>query len=87
MEEQDDTILWLLAAMQSVNGNKRKPLEWIEMTPTFIENRKIPVYVVEEDLAERGLAAMNWCRALSSSHAGPCRDSLPNTRSSRIPSK
>src|SRR5215467_7180774 len=25
---------------------------------------------------------MNWCRASSSSHAGPCRHSLPSTRSS-----
>lgn len=83
MEEQDDTILWLLAAMQDAGGAHTVVLrgnavnysiagqgvpgltvgEWKQTQPPkmdrdvvdLIENRKIPVYVVEEDLAERGI--------------------------------
>ena len=83
MEEQDDTILWLLAAMQGAGGTHTVVLrgnavnyaiagqgvpgltvgEWKQTQPPkmdrdvvdLIENRKIPVYVVEEDLAERGI--------------------------------
>jgi sulfur relay (sulfurtransferase) DsrF/TusC family protein len=84
MEEQDDTILWLLAAMQGAGGEHTVVLrgnavnyaiagqgapgltvgEWKQTqaprmdrdVADLIENRKIPVYVVEEDLAERGIA-------------------------------
>jgi sulfur relay (sulfurtransferase) DsrF/TusC family protein len=84
MEEQDDTILWLLAAMQSAGGAHTVVLrgnavnyaiagqgapgltvgEWRQTqaprmdrdVADLIENRKIPVYIVEEDLAERGIA-------------------------------
>jgi sulfur relay (sulfurtransferase) DsrF/TusC family protein len=84
MEEQDDTILWLLAAMQGTGGEYTVVLrgnavnyaiagqgapgltvgEWKQTqaprmnrdVADLIENRKIPVYVVEEDLAERGIA-------------------------------
>ena len=83
MEEQDDTILWLLAAMQGAGGTHTVVLrgnavnyaiagqgvpgltvgDWKQTQPPkmdrdvvdLIENRKIPVYVVEEDLAERGI--------------------------------
>jgi len=83
MEEQDDTILWLLAAMQgagadhtvvlrgnavnyAVTGQQAIPLKvgaWSQTQPPrmdrdvvdLIENRKIPVYAVEEDVAERGI--------------------------------
>ena len=83
MEEQDDTILWLLAAMQgagaehtvvlrgnavnyAVTGQQAIPLRvgaWAQTQPPrmdrdvvdLIENRKIPVYVIEEDVAERGI--------------------------------
>jgi sulfur relay (sulfurtransferase) DsrF/TusC family protein len=83
MEEQDDTILWLLAAMQGAGGAHTVVLrgnavnyavagqgapgltvgQW-EQTQApkmdrdvvdLMENRRIPVYVVEEDLAERGV--------------------------------
>ena len=85
MEEQDDTILWLLAAMQGAGGDHTVVLrgnavnyaiagqgapgltvgEWKQTqaprmdrdVADLIENRKIPVYVVEEDLAERGIAS------------------------------
>lgn len=85
MEEQDDTILWLLAAMQGAGGAHTVVLrgnavnyaiagqgapgltvgEWKQTqaprmdrdVADLIENRKIPVYVVEEDLAERGIAS------------------------------
>jgi hypothetical protein len=85
MEEQDDTILWLLAAMQGTGGEHTVVLrgnavnyaivgqgapgltvgEWKQTqaprmdrdVADLIENRKIPVYVVEEDLAERGIAS------------------------------
>lgn len=85
VEEQDDTVLWLLAAMQAagarhtvvLRGNavnyavagQRIPAlavgAWKQANPPrmdrdvsdLIENRKIPVHVVEEDLAERGIAA------------------------------
>jgi sulfur transfer complex TusBCD TusB component (DsrH family) len=83
MEEQDDTILWLLAAMQgagashtvvlrgnavnyAVAGQGATPLsvgEWKQTqaprmdrdVADLVDNRKIPVFVVEEDLAPRGI--------------------------------
>ena len=79
MEEQDDTILWLLAAMQGAGGAHTVVLrgnavnyaiagqgvpgltigEWRQSqapkmdrdVADLIEHHKIPVYVVEEDLA------------------------------------
>ena len=85
MEEQDDSILWLLTAMQGAGGVHTVVLrgnavnyaiagqgapgltvgEWKQTQAPrmdrdvvdLIENRKIPVYVVEEDLAERGIAS------------------------------
>jgi sulfur relay (sulfurtransferase) DsrF/TusC family protein len=83
MEEQDDTILWLLAAMQGAGGAHTVVLrgnavnyavagqgapgltvgQWKQTQAPkmdrdivdLIENRKIPVFVIEEDLAERGI--------------------------------
>jgi sulfur relay (sulfurtransferase) DsrF/TusC family protein len=84
MEEQDDTILWLLAAMQGAGGAHTVVLrgnavnyaiagqgapgltvgQWKQTQAPkmdrdvidLMENRKIPVFIVEEDLAERGIA-------------------------------
>ena len=83
MEEQDDTILWVLAAMQGAGGEHTVVLrgnavnyavagqgapgltlgEWKQTQAPrmdkdvidLIEKRKIPVYVIEEDLAARGI--------------------------------
>jgi len=83
IEEQDDTILWLLAAMQGAGAEHTVVLrgnavnyavsgqgvpgltvgEWKQtQAPNMdrdvldlIEKRKIPVYVVDEDLADRGI--------------------------------
>ena len=83
MEEQDDTILWLLAAMQGAGADHTVVLrgnavnyavagqgvpgltvgEWKQTQAPkmdrdvldLIEKRKIPVYVVGEDLADRGI--------------------------------
>ena len=85
MEEQDDTVLWLLAAMQGAGGAHTVVLrgnavnyaiagqgapgltvgQWKQTqapkmdrdVADLIENRKIPVYVVEEDLAVRGIGS------------------------------
>ena len=83
MEEQDDTVLWLLAAMQGAGAQHTVVLrgnavnyavagqgapgltvgQWKQAQAPrmdrdvidLIENRKIPVYLVEEDLADRGI--------------------------------
>jgi sulfur transfer complex TusBCD TusB component (DsrH family) len=83
MEEQDDTILWLLAAMQGAAADHSVVLRgnaviyavagqgapgltiggWKQtLAPRMdndvidlIEKRKIPVFVIEEDLAVRGI--------------------------------
>jgi ABC-type Zn uptake system ZnuABC Zn-binding protein ZnuA len=83
MEEQDDTIMWLLAAMQgagaehtvvlrgnavnyavagqgvpglTVGGWKQTQAPKMDRDLVdLIEKRKIPVYILEEDLAERGI--------------------------------
>ena len=83
MEEQDDTVLWLLAAMRGAGAEHTVVLrgnavnyavagqgvpgltvgEWKQTQapkidrdlPDLIENRKIPVYVITEDLADRGI--------------------------------
>jgi sulfur relay (sulfurtransferase) DsrF/TusC family protein len=83
MEEQDDTILWLLAAMQGAGADHTVVLRgnavnyavagqgapglaigaWKQTQAPrmdhdlvdLIEKRKIPVFVIAEDLAERGI--------------------------------
>ena len=83
MEEQDDTILWLLAAMQGAGAQHAVVLRgnavnyavagqgapalaiggWKQtLAPRMdndvidlIEKRKIPVFVIEEDLTTRGI--------------------------------
>lgn len=83
MEEQDDTILWLLAAMRGAGAEHTVVLRgnavnyavagqgapgltiggWKQtLAPRMdkdvidlIEKRKIPVFVIEEDLAMRGI--------------------------------
>lgn len=84
VEEQDDTILWLLAAMQgagaqhtivlrgnavnyAVAGQGAPALtvgQWKQSQAPkmdrdlvdLMEKRKVPVYLIAEDLAERGIA-------------------------------
>lgn len=83
MEEQDDTILWVLAAMAGAGAEHTVVLrgnavnyavagqggpgltvgEWKQTQAPkmdrdvldLIEKRKIPVYVIAEDLADRGI--------------------------------
>ncbi len=83
MEEQDDTILWLMAAMQGAGADHTVVLrgnavnyavtgqgvpgltvgEWKQTQAPkmdrdvvdLIEKRKIPVYVIAEDLSDRGI--------------------------------
>ena len=82
-EEQDDTIMWVLAAMQGAGAEHTVVLrgnavnyaiagqgapalfvgEWKQTQPPkmdrdlvdLMEKRKIPVYVIEEDVSERGI--------------------------------
>lgn len=84
MEEQDDTVMWLLAAMQGAGADHTVVLRgnavnyavagqgapgltvgaWKQTQAPrmdrdvldLVEKRKIPVYVVVEDLRERGIA-------------------------------
>jgi len=83
VEEQDDTILWVLAAMQAAGANHTFVLrgnavnyavagqgapelvvgEWKQSqspkmdrdVADLITKRSMPVFVIEEDLAERGI--------------------------------
>ncbi len=83
MEEQDDTILWVLAAMQGAGAEHTVVLranavnyavagqgapgmsvgKWTHAQPPkmdrdvadLIEKRKMAVYVIEEDVAQRGI--------------------------------
>ena len=83
MEEQDDTVLWLLAAMQGAGADHTVVLRgnavnyavagqgapalviggWKQACPPrmdrdvidLVEKRRIPVFVIEEDLAARGI--------------------------------
>ena len=83
IEEQDDTIMWVLAAMQGAGAEHTVVLrgnavnyavagqgapgltvgQWKQTQAPrmdrdlldLIEKRKIPVYIVEEDLSERGI--------------------------------
>jgi hypothetical protein len=83
MEEQDDTVLWLLAAMQGAGAQHTVVLrgnavnyavagqgvaglavgQWKQTQAPrmdrdvidLVEKRKIAVYLIEEDLAERGI--------------------------------
>jgi sulfur transfer complex TusBCD TusB component (DsrH family) len=92
MEEQDDTVLWLLAAMQAAGARHTVVLRgnavnyavagqgvpgltiggWKQTQAPrmdrdvvdLVENRKIPVYLIEEDLAERGIARGDLVRGV-----------------------
>jgi sulfur relay (sulfurtransferase) DsrF/TusC family protein len=83
MEEQDDTILWLMAAMQGAGAEHTVVLrgnavnyavagqgvpgltvgDWKQTQAPkmdrdvldLMEKRKIPVYVIAEDLSDRGI--------------------------------
>jgi len=83
VEEQDDTILWVLAAMQGAGAEHTVVLRgnavnyavagqgapglvvgaWTQTQPPkmdrdvtdLIEKRKMPVYVITEDVADRGI--------------------------------
>ena len=110
MEEQDDTILWLLAAMQGAGAEHTAVLRgnavnyavagqgapgltiggWQQTQAPRMDNdvidliqkRKIPVLVIEEDLAARGIERGELVPGVELIRC--CRSAWPNTTSSRI---
>ena len=109
MEEQDDTILWLLAAMQgagadhtvvlrgnavsyavagqgaprlAIGGWKQTQAPRMDADVTdLIEKRGIPVFVIEEDLATRGIDREELISGVQLLSSKCCPSAWPTTTS------